>query len=245
MKAFGDYLTLSRMQLQMWRSEFIVLIVVQIAFTLGLVLGFGYLVPNISKTAALYLTTGTATQSVVTVGLVILPQVLSQSKAEGRLEYFLSLPISREAYLLSQLTVVAVISIPSAAGTVAFGTWYYGLSLSLSPLILLVVPLAILSLAGVGVMVAMLSPFQQLTNAITQLVIFYVLLFAPVLMPPDQLPWLLRHTAGFIPPTYAADAIRATVTSLPGTHLVKSLIVMAIFGAASTAVSSITVRHRG
>lgn len=175
----------------------------------------------------------------------MLPQVLSQSKAEGRLEYFLSLPVNREAYLLSQLTVVAVIAIPSAAATIAFGAWYYGLSLSLSPLILLVVPLAILSLAGVGVMIAMLSPFQQLTNAITQLVIFYVLLFSPVMMPASQLPWLLRHTADFMPPTYVAAAVRATTTSLPGTHLAKSLAVMAIFGAASIAVSSITVRRRG
>lgn len=69
-----------------------------------------------------------------------------------------ALPINREAYLLSQLTAVAVIGIPSAAGTIAFGAWYYDLSLSLSPLVLLVVPLAILSLAGVGVMIAMLSP---------------------------------------------------------------------------------------
>jgi ABC-2 type transport system permease protein len=245
MKAINDYLILSRMQLQMWRSMFFVLVVVQIAFTLGLVLGFGYLMPDISKPAALYLTTGTATQSIVTVGLVMLPHVLSQSKAEGRLEYFLSLPINREAYLLAQLTVVAVVAIPSAAGTVAFGAWHYGLSLSLSPLILLVVPLAILSLAGVGVMVAILSPFQQLTNAITQMVIFYVLLFAPVLMPPQQLPWLLRHTADLMPPTYVADAVRATVTSLPGTHLGKSLVLMVIFGVASTAVSSISVRHRG
>lgn len=156
-----------------------------------------------------------------------------------------ALPINREAYLLSQLTAVAVIGIPSAAGTIAFGAWYYDLSLSLSPLVLLVVPLAILSLAGVGVMIAMLSPFEQLTNAITQLVIFYVLLFAPVLMPAAQLPWLLRRTADFMPPTYVADAVRATVTSLPGTNLVKSVLVMAIFGVASTAVSSITVRHRG
>jgi ABC-2 type transport system permease protein len=245
MNALRNYVTLVRMQLQMWRDQFVFMLIVQAAFTIGIVLGFGYIIPDISKTAAFYLTTGTATQAVVTVGLVMLPQILSQAKAEGRLDYFLSLPISREAYLFSQVTIVAVIAVPGAVAAIAFGAWYYDLTLHISPLILVVVPLSILSLAGFGVMIAMVSPYQQLTNIITQLVIFYVLLFAPVLIPQSQLPWLLRHTADFMPPTYSADGIRATVTNLPGTHLARSLIVMTGFGLASVAISSFAIRRRG
>ena len=108
MNGLLSYFTLVRMQLQMMRNEFLILIVVQAAFTIGIVLGFGYFIPNISDGAAYYLTTGTATQAVVTVGLVMLPQNLSQAKTEGRIDYFLTLPISREAYILAQVTVVAV-----------------------------------------------------------------------------------------------------------------------------------------
>jgi ABC-2 type transport system permease protein len=245
MTGFRNYVQLVFMQLQMWRNEFIFLLIVQSAFTVGIVLGFGYIIPNISEGAAWYLTTGTATQAVVTVGLVMLPQILSQAKAEGRLDYFLSLPISREAYLLSQITTVSVIAVPGAIAAVAFGAWNYELSLSISPLVVVVVALSILSLAGVGVMVAMISPYQQLTNIITQLVIFYVLLFAPVLIPKEQLPWILSHTADFMPPTYSADAIRATVSDLPGTHLARSLLVMTGFGVASVTISSLAIRRRG
>jgi ABC-2 type transport system permease protein len=85
---------------------------------------------------------------------------------------------------------------------------------------------------------------MQLTNAITQLLIFYVLLFAPVLIPKEQLPEALQALAVIFPTTYAADAIRATVTDLPGTHLARSLLLLAGFAVLSLAASSIVVRRR-
>ena len=245
MNGLLSYITLVRMQLQMMRNEFLIISVVQVAFTIGIVLGFGYFIPNISDGAAYYLTTGTATQAVVTVGLVMLPQNLSQAKTEGRLDYFLTLPISREAYILAQVTVVAVIAVPGALAAILFGGWYYELPLDISPLIIPVIALAILSLAGLGVMVAMVSPYQQLTNVFTQLTIFYVLLFAPVMIPRDQLPSFLDHAATFLAPTYAADGIRATVTDLPGTHLARSIFVMSGFALVSTAIASMSIRRRG
>ena len=115
------------------RDDVMMISVIQIALAVGLVLGMGYLIPDISEASALFLVTGAATQSFVTMGLVMLPQMLSQSKAEGRIEYFLTMPISREAYLLSLITVVAITSLPGVAFTLAFGAWHYGLTLSLEP----------------------------------------------------------------------------------------------------------------
>lgn len=89
------------------------------------------------------------------------------------------------------------------------------------------------------------TPHQQVTNALTQLTIFYVLFFAPVLMPCEQLPGFLRETAQIAPPTYVADAIRATATNLPGTHLDTSLAAMTAFAAASLLLSAIAIRRRG
>lgn len=77
------------------------------------------------------------------------------------------------------------------------------------------------------------------------LVIFYALFFAPVIMPKEQLPAALQFIADYLPPTYAADAFRATVTDLPGTHLMRSLLVMAGFGVASLGLAAASVRRRG
>ena len=99
MNPLRQYIELVNLHVRMMRNELWMMILVQFALCAGLILGFGYLIPDISESAALYVTTGAATQAFTTVGLVMLPQVLSQSKTDGRFEYFLTLPISREAYL--------------------------------------------------------------------------------------------------------------------------------------------------
>ena len=110
---------------------------------------------------------------------------------------------------------------------------------------LVVVPLAALSCAGLGVAIAMLSPKMQLTIAITQLFIFYAIFFSPVMMPEDNLPSALQVTSKFLPPGYAADAMRATLTDLPNTHLGESLLAMLAFALLSLAAASTAVRRRG
>ena len=85
----------------------------------------------------------------------------------------------------------------------------------------------------------------QVTNAITQLTIFYVVFFAPILLPKEQLPSLLEHVSTYMPTTYAADAMRASLTDLPGTNLGKDLAVLAAFATGSLALASTTIRRRG
>lgn len=245
MNPVRECLHLLRVEILMSRDGFPTIFMVQILFSIGFIFGFGYFIPNITEAQALFLTTGTAAQAVVAVGLVMLPQKLAEDKAEGRLDYFMTLPVGREAYLFAQVVFVGLLSLPATALAVGFGAWHYDISLSIDPAVVAVILLAILSLAGVGVAMAMLSPHPQLTNMLTQLIIFYVLLFAPVLFPKEYLPALLRHVSVALPPSYVADGLRATLTELPGTHLSRSLLVMAGFAAASLGASAVVVRRRG
>jgi len=245
MRALRQYADLVRLNLLMNRNELWFIVMIQLVLTISFVVGFGYFMRPISETQALYLTTGTATNTVVMVALVSLPNILSQGKAEGRLEYFLTLPVRREVYLAAQATYVALVSVPGAAFAVAFGAWHYDLSIAYNPVVVAVVLLGILSLAGVGIAIGVLSPRPQLTNALTNLTVFYVLLFAPVLIPRSQLPALLQHFSVAMPPTYAADAMRGALTDLPGTHLARSLLVMGGFSVASLAASAVAIRRRG
>jgi ABC-2 type transport system permease protein len=245
MRTLRQFADMLRLELLMARDLIWMIAMVQFVMTLGLILGFGYFLPNMTHVQALWLTTGAASQTVVTTALVILPQKLAQDKAEGKLNYLLTLPIPRETYVLVQIAFVALATLPGTAFAVIFGAWHYHISLTVSAAVLAVVPLAIFSLAGIGVAISILSPYPQLTNALTQLTMFYVLLFAPIMFPKDQLPVLLQHVSVVMPPTYVADAMRAALTDLPGTHLGRSVLVMAGFAVGSIALSAITVRRRG
>ena len=245
MTALRQYAQLVALHMRMFRSFMLIISIVNIAMAFGLILGFSYIIPDISDSTARFLITGTVTQMMVTIGLVALPQNLSEMKHDGRVEYFFTLPISREAYLLSLVTVAFIQSLPSMVLALLFGAWYFEVSLALDPALVLVAQLAVLSLAGIGVTLAVISPHQQLTNVLTQLIIFYVLFFGPVLLPESQLPVALRHISDFMPTSYIADAIRGSTTDLPGTHLGRSLAVMAAFGLFSMTLSAISVRRRG
>jgi ABC-2 type transport system permease protein len=245
MSFLRQYRDLVSVELRSMRAEVPIIVAVQVGFMVGFVFGFGYLIPEVSDATAAYIVTGTATQGVVTIGLVLLPQVLAQSKHDGRLDYYLAMPISREAYLLALVTVTAIMALPAVAFCLAIGALRYDIALDLHPLLPVAILLGIGSLAGVGIAMAVYAPHQQVTNALTQLIIFYVLFFAPVLMPRDQLPGFLQETARVAPPTYVADAIRATATDLPGTHLGASLAAMAGCAGASLVLSAIAIRRRG
>lgn len=236
---------LVKISLLSYRQGIIFLIMIQVVMTVGLVLGYGYLIPDISDTAALYVTTGAATNAIVMVALVMLPQVLSEAKHQGRMDFMLTLPISREMYLLSQILTAVILASPGTFLAVVFGAWHYDLALELSPFLPLVIVLGISSLAGVGVAIVALSSHMQVTNAVTQLVIFYVIFFSPILLSAEQLPDVLQAVSKAMPVTYVADAMRASLTDMPGTHLGRDLAVLSGFALASLTLSAVTIRRRG
>jgi ABC-2 type transport system permease protein len=245
MNPIRTYLVLFRMHLQVFRTEIPIAVAVQGAFAAGFILGFGYLIPDIDSTTALFITVGAATQMLIMVGCVMLPQFLVQGRQEGRLDYFLALPISREAYLLANVSVAACFALPGVVLAIVLGILRYDLALEFSPLVVVVVPLIVLALAGAGIAMAILIPGNTSVIALTQLVIFYAVFFSPVLIPAEQLPGALQFTAKLLPPSYAADAMRATLTSLPGTDLARSLLALALFSLLSIGASALAIRHRG
>jgi ABC-2 type transport system permease protein len=218
--------------------------VLNVGFALGLVLGFGYVIPDISETTALFLVTGAATQMVVTVALVMLPQVISQMRYGKILDYFMALPMNREAFFAAYVLYSLAVTLPGIVFALAVGAWHYDFSLDIEPLVVVAVPLIVVALAGFGIAVGTLSPHPQLTNTITNLIIFYVLFFSPVIAPASQLPGWLQGAGDVLPTTYAADAVRATTSDLPGTNLGQSFAVLGAYAVVSLGVASLVVRRR-
>ena len=62
------------------------IVVIQAMLAAGIVIGFGFLIPGISQESALFLSSGTPTILLLTIGLVIVPQGISRARASGALE---------------------------------------------------------------------------------------------------------------------------------------------------------------
>ena len=63
-----------------FRSQLVLIIVVQVLLALGIVYGLAFLFPRIDPTTALFLATGAPTLTLLIMGLTVVPQEVTQAK---------------------------------------------------------------------------------------------------------------------------------------------------------------------
>lgn len=194
-----------------WLSlNFVVQIMIAVSFIYGISFFYPQLTPEIGK----YLTTGAPTIIIITVGMVMGPQTVASARLEGTFDYIWSLPIPRMVNMASNATVMFGTTLPGIVLAVGLGAWHFGFGLSISPLL---VP-AVILVAGcgmfVGYSIAFAVPKPMMVIVITQIIIFLVMMFSPVMYPAEQLPGWLQAIHQVLPIKYMANLMRGTITDL-------------------------------
>ncbi|MAG37122.1 MAG: hypothetical protein CL878_12875, partial [Dehalococcoidia bacterium] len=208
-------------------------ILVQLLIGAGMALGFGLLIGDLTETQALYLSTGVTVIAMITLGIVLVPQVVAQQKAEGIYDYIWSLPVPRTASVAASLTANSAIVIPGAAAALLVAWLRYDITLSLSPIVVPAALLTILTASSVGMGMAHAIPNPRVTQLITQVLIFVVLLFSPINFPAERLPsWLAAIHEG-LPFQHAANLMRAGLTDGLATDVGLSFTIMSGWAVAS------------
>lgn len=114
LRSFGLLLKWNVLRL---RSELPLFMVIQTLISVGIVVGFSFVIPEIDPLTALYLTTGAMTVSLITVGMVVAPQIVAQQKERGLLTYQRTMPVPRLALLAADAIVWVVSALPGLAVT--------------------------------------------------------------------------------------------------------------------------------
>lgn len=130
----------------------------------------------------------------------------------GVLDYYATLPVPKVFLVMAVNTGFLILTLPTALLTIFLGEWYLNVSLDLNPLFFLLVPLASFSLSAVGAFVGVLSPNFDTANTITAVLQFIFMGFGPILVPLNRLPGFMQFISNFLPSTYAADALRRSLT---------------------------------
>ncbi len=128
--------------------------------------------------------------------------------------------------------------------TVLVGAWIFGLQLAFNPLILVVVPLSMISLAGLGASIGLGIKNWRVVGLVAQVTMFFIMFFAPVMIPPDRLPGILQATGWLLPPTYAARAFRAALQPEITAELLRDVAILAAFAIGSLVVVARTLEWR-
>jgi len=241
--AARSYALLLRWQLLRSRKVLPLLVTMQTALGIGIVYGFGFLVPHITSTVALFFTTGAPTLSMILVGLTVVAQETAQSRLVGRFGYVSALPVPRLAPMLAEVTFWLMVQLPGWVVTLLLAVWHFHIHLQVSVLVIPVVALVSLTTASVGYGVAASAP-PAATNQITQFVSIALLLFSPINFPLDRLPEWLQDVHRVLPVTYMADLIRGSLTGhYDGSPLVASAVVSA-YCVAGLALAARAARRR-
>ncbi len=196
------------------RPWLVLLGAVQFMTTAGFVIGISFFFPEMNPAIAKYLITGSPTLILMMMGLVVVPQMVAAGRLEGTYDFMLSLPVPRMALLFSDATIFFFITLPGIIVALLVGSVYYDFTLQVSPL---VIPAFILiSLTGtfVGYAIALGAPRPQMANVATQIIIFIIMFFSPVIYPVEQMPDWMAVIHRVLPIQYMADLSRGTLLDI-------------------------------
>lgn len=243
MTAVRQTLLLAQWQFRRQSQALPLIVVVQVFLSIATVLGYGLLIGNPSPEFALYLATGAPTITLISVGLIMTPQVVAQSKTEGSLDWMRTLPVPRWTFLASDLLMWTLIALPGMVLGIVAGVMRFDVQLSIAPWLVAAALLVSLTSASVGYAMASVLP-PMLAMLMTQVLVFVVLLFSPVSYPASRMPEWLQHAHEYLPIEPMAQVVRAGLAnadfSVPG----RSIVVLGVWCVASVAAALAALRRR-
>jgi ABC-2 type transport system permease protein len=217
---------------------------VQTVLAVGIIVGFGFLFPEVDAATALFLTTGAPTLLLLVIGLVLVPQMVSEAKTQGTYGWMRALPVPRLAFLAADATVWFAAMLPGLVAALLVARWHYDITLSISPLAAVAIILVGLTATGIGYAIASFVP-PMVTLTLTNLLLFGALMFSPVNFPADRLPPWLQNVHEVLPVTSMAEVMRGTLASDAFSVGATPFLVLAGWCAAAFAASYVALNRRG
>jgi len=218
-------------------------LIVQLMIAAGFIIGIGFFYPEMTSETAKYLTTGAPTITLLMIGLVLVPQMVAISRSAGTFEYMWSLPVPRLVYVAADATVWVLVSLPGVILSLILGAVYFDFSLELSWLAIPAVLLISLTGVFIGYSIAHSVPKPELATLATQVIVFLIMLFSPVMYPASQLPGWMEAIHKFFPVMYMADLSRGTLTDL-NVDLGRAFAVVGAWCVLGLILTALLVRRR-
>lgn len=238
------YWSMVRFQATSLRRELTAMAFLQLLTGAGTAVIYGFVLGDIDASRVEFLATAAPVLALIPVGFVHVPNVIGQQKLEGTYDFLWSLPVPRTAAALASFSVFTLISLPGAALSLVAATTRFDVDLSISPLVLPAVLLTALMATSVGFGVGHAIPNPRAVNLLTNLLIFFVLMFSPVAFPIEQFPDWLATLHRVLPFHHMAVVIRDGLTDDLVTGAARSYLVLVLWTAASWAVTARVVSRR-
>jgi ABC-2 type transport system permease protein len=240
-----SYRTLIRWHLAGLRMWLALLATIQVLAGAGFILGIGLFFRHIPATAALFVCTGVPVINLVMVGLVLGPQLVAEQKLKGSYEFIRSLPVPKTAAAAAWYTVCLLAGLPAVAVSLLLAEARYGIAFTVTPDIVPAVALTAFTGTMLGYALGHAIPNPMTTRLITQVLIFAIFGYVPILYPAAQLPGWLVAVNYWLPFGHMAVIVRAGLTTGLVTGVAAAYAIVAAWGALGVALSAWALGRRG
>ncbi len=239
-----SYIAMLRWQLTDMRLLLPMTMMVQLLSGVGLVLGFGLLIADMTERAALFLSTGAVVVTLIIVGVIMGPQLIAQEKSAGSYDFMWSLPVPRSSASAAWVTLNLFIALPAMFGALVAAVWRYDVTFDLSLMVIPAVALTLLTGTLLGYALAHGIPKPDITQLISQLLIFVIFGFAPISYPIENLPVWLAEVNQYLPFYPMANVVRDSLTNGLVADVGRSYVVLGVWGVLSMAIVGAVLGRR-
>ncbi len=233
-----------RWQLTTLRNVLPIVVVVQILFGVGFAVGMGLFFPTMTSEIALYLATGAATVTLLTVGIVLGPQLVASEKEDGTYDFTWSLPIPRSSTTAAWVVINALLALPGAIAALLVAAWRYGIQYDVSWTVLPAMGLTLVSATLIGYAFAHAIPSPGITVLLTQVLVFGILGFTPINFPPENLPTWLADVHRVLPFYPMGVVIRDSLGMSTGENVAMAYVVITVWTLAALALTGWVLGRR-
>jgi ABC-2 type transport system permease protein len=219
------------MEFTNWRWSWRSMIVLGMIAPLASILALGVFARDSGQEALTFVLSGNIVLALMFENLDKVQSHFGFMRFQGTLDYYATLPIQKHIVILAVVCAFFLLSLPSLAVTIILGSFVLGVSLTLSPTILIVFPACAVPMAGIGALIGTTARTSQEAGSLSLLITVVMLGLGPVVVPPDRLPDIMLVLGRFSPATYAASALRQALLGPVTRQIVYDLAVLAGFGA--------------
>lgn len=238
------YLSMLRFELLSQRAFLVFFIMVQILMGAGMVFMYGFFLGDLPPQAAAFVTTGIPALALIPIGFVAVPIVVGNLRIAGSYDFVWSLPVPRSAAAAASCTFYTLLALPGMVVSLAVAVWRYDVTLTVRPLVVPAVLLASIMAASVGFGMAHAIANVYVTNMIGNVLVFFVLLFSPIIVPISQFPRWLAEVHEWLPFSHMAVVIRDALSTGLVTGTARSYLVLGAWTVGAWLVAGAAIARR-
>ena len=240
LKTISDSAVVFTIYLRMIQRNVIAYVLMMPAFPLVFLLFARSLTPETSEISS-RLVTGSIVFGLGITTVNNLSQTILNDRFNFRLKLLVASPIHPLAYAAGVIAFNSLYGLAMAGAILLFAP-LFGISIQLSLWLIPLMLLTVVSLTGVGLIIATWAPSAQLGNMLANTVGIMVVMLSPIYYESDRLPGWLQGPAHLSPYTHAGNAIDGVLSG--GGVLYGEMGILAAISAATIAIGIASMRWR-